>query len=105
MKTLLSTVAASVMLVTGATAFAASTVDLAVKGLIVPSACTPTLSGGGIIDHGKISAKDLRPNNPTLSPHPPEHPEKRPEKRPEKCRNPDAQRPDSATIRRISRVT
>ncbi|WP_122764766.1 DUF1120 domain-containing protein [Pseudomonas viridiflava] len=66
MKTLLSTVAASVMLVTGATAFAASTVDLAVKGLIVPSACTPSLSGGGIIDHGKISAKDLRPNNPTL---------------------------------------
>lgn len=47
-------------------AFAASTVDLTVKGLIVPSACTPSLSSGGVIDHGKISAKDLRPDNPTL---------------------------------------
>ena len=66
MKTLLSTLAASVMLLTSAATFAASTVDLAVKGLIVPSACTPSLSSGGIIDHGKISAKDLRPDNPTL---------------------------------------
>lgn len=65
MKTLLSTVAASVMLLTCATTYAASTVDLTVKGLIVPSACTPSLSSGGIIDHGKISAKDLRPDNPT----------------------------------------
>ncbi|MCS3511498.1 MULTISPECIES: DUF1120 domain-containing protein [Pseudomonas] len=66
MKTLLNSVAASVMLLTCATSYAASTVDLAVKGLIVPSACTPSLSSGGIIDHGKISAKDLRPDNPTL---------------------------------------
>jgi type 1 fimbria pilin len=66
MKNLLSTVAASMMLLTCATSYAASTVDLTVKGLIVPSACTPSLSSGGIIDHGKISAKDLRPDNPTL---------------------------------------
>ncbi|RMT95287.1 hypothetical protein ALP39_03068 [Pseudomonas marginalis pv. marginalis] len=66
MKTLLNSVAASVMLLTCATSYAASTVDLTVKGLIVPSACTPSLSSGGIIDHGKISAKDLRPDNPTL---------------------------------------
>ena len=66
MKTLLNTVAASVMLLTCASTYAASTVDLAVKGLIIPSACTPSLSSGGIIDHGKISAKDLRPDNPTL---------------------------------------
>jgi type 1 fimbria pilin len=66
MKILLNTVAASVMLLTCATTYAASTVDLAVKGLIIPSACTPSLSSGGIIDHGKISAKDLRPDNPTL---------------------------------------
>lgn len=66
MKTLLNTVAASVMLLTCATTYAASTVDLAVKGLIIPSACTPSLSSGGIIDHRKISAKDLRPDNPTL---------------------------------------
>ncbi|OAJ46769.1 DUF1120 domain-containing protein [Pseudomonas marginalis] len=46
-------------------AAAASTVDLTVKGLIVPSACTPTLSNAGTIDHGKISFKDLNPTTPT----------------------------------------
>ncbi|ROM57721.1 hypothetical protein BK648_02835 [Pseudomonas poae] len=40
-------------------AFAASSVDLTVKGLITPSACTPSLSNGGAVDYGKISAKDL----------------------------------------------
>ncbi|WP_338479700.1 DUF1120 domain-containing protein [Pseudomonas trivialis] len=47
-------------------AVAASSVDLNVKGLITPNACRPSLSDGGLIDHGKISAKDLKPNNPTL---------------------------------------
>ncbi|WP_122802093.1 DUF1120 domain-containing protein, partial [Pseudomonas viridiflava] len=45
---------ASALLITGtAPAFAASTVDLTVKGIITPNACTPGLSSGGIIDHGK----------------------------------------------------
>ena len=66
MKTTLTTLAAGVMLMSAAGAFAASTVDLTVKGLIVPSACTPNLSGGGVIDHGKISAKDLQTDKPTL---------------------------------------
>ncbi|MBD8192326.1 DUF1120 domain-containing protein [Pseudomonas fluorescens] len=65
MKKIFSTLSACLLLASPA-AFAASTVDLAVKGLIVPSACTPSLSSGGVIDHGKISAKDLRPDNPTL---------------------------------------
>lgn len=43
-------------------AVAASTTELTVTGLITPSACTPALSGGGVVDHGKISAKDLNPN-------------------------------------------
>ena len=60
---------ASALLITGtAPAFAASTVDLAVKGIITPNACTPVLSAGGVIDHGKISAKDL--NTDTLTPLP-----------------------------------
>lgn len=42
------------------TVFAASSVDLAVKGLITPSACT--LSVPGAVDFGKISASDLNPN-------------------------------------------
>lgn len=47
---------------------AASSIDLSVKGLITPSACAPTLTGGGVIDHGKISAGDLNKNNPTPLP-------------------------------------
>lgn len=65
MKTLLTTLATSVLLLGSTATFAASTVDLVVKGKIIPAACTPELSRGGVIDHGKISAKDLRPDNPT----------------------------------------
>ncbi|WP_073524208.1 DUF1120 domain-containing protein [Pseudomonas fluorescens] len=65
MKTRLTTLAASALLLHSAATFAASSVDLTVKGLIVPSACTPSLSGGGVIDHGKISAKDLNPDGAT----------------------------------------
>ena len=42
-----------------ASALAASSTELAIKGLITPSACTPTLSSSGVIDLGKISASDL----------------------------------------------
>ncbi len=60
---------ASALLITGtAPAFAASTVDLTVKGIITPNACTPGLSGGGVIDHGKMSAKDL--NTDRITPLP-----------------------------------
>ncbi|EIK68934.1 hypothetical protein PseBG33_1035 [Pseudomonas synxantha BG33R] len=62
----LTTLAASVLLLSSTTAFAASSVDLTVKGLIVPSACIPTFHGSNVIDHGKISAKDLKPDNPTV---------------------------------------
>lgn len=47
-------------------AFAASTTELAVQGLITPSACTLLLSNGGVIDHGKISFQDLKPNSNTV---------------------------------------
>ncbi|WP_338479699.1 DUF1120 domain-containing protein [Pseudomonas trivialis] len=47
-------------------AVAASDVDLAVKGLITPSACRPSLASGGIVDYGKISSKDLNPTKPTF---------------------------------------
>lgn len=40
-------------------ALAASSTDLTVTGTITPSACTPSLSAGGVVDLGKISAKDL----------------------------------------------
>lgn len=43
----------------GSSAHAASTVELTVTGLITPMACTPVLSGGGLVDFGKISQQDL----------------------------------------------
>lgn len=44
----------------------ASSTDLSVTGSITPSSCTPTLSNGGVIDHGKMAAKDLQVVKPTL---------------------------------------
>ncbi len=46
-------------------AFAASSTDLNVSGTITPSACAPVLSNGGVIDHGKMTSKDLQPASPT----------------------------------------
>jgi len=66
MKPLFNAFATGLILLGSTTAYAASTVDLTVKGLIVPSACTPVLSSGGVIDHGKISAKDLNTNSNTV---------------------------------------
>lgn len=44
-------------------AFAASSADLTVKGRITPSACTLDLTG--VVDYGKISAKDLNQDKRT----------------------------------------
>ena len=47
---------------------AASTVDLSVHGLIVPAACLPQLSSGGLIDYGKIAQQDLNLETATRLP-------------------------------------
>lgn len=47
---------------------AAGTTDLSVSGTITPSSCTPSLSGGGIIDHGKLTSKNLDQQLPTRLP-------------------------------------
>lgn len=47
-------------------ALAASSTDLTVTGIITPVACTPTFSGGGVIDIGKISSGDLNLDKNTL---------------------------------------
>lgn len=44
---------------------AASTVLLDVTGLIIPAACTPVLSSGGLVDYGKISQQDLNADRGT----------------------------------------
>lgn len=53
-------------LANAAQAVAASSVDLSVKGTITPSACTPILGNGGQFDVGKLAAKDLKVNEPTI---------------------------------------
>lgn len=68
MKASLAALAGTVLLASCPWALAASTVDLAVTGRITPSACTPTLSRAGVIDHGKLSAKDLNPTTYTRLP-------------------------------------
>lgn len=53
-------VLATTLLISTAThTLAASTVDLTVKGIITPLACSPTLSNSGLVDYGKISRQDL----------------------------------------------
>jgi len=63
---LLKTVTSTLLIACAPAAFAASTVDLTVTGLITPNSCTPLLSGGGQVDYGKISAKDLKTTQSTL---------------------------------------
>lgn len=68
MKTLNALFATLLLTGTG-TAHAASSVDLTVRGLITPSACEPSLSGGGNVELGKISAKDLNADTHTRLPN------------------------------------
>ena len=49
-------------------ALAASSTDLAVKGTITPSACAPLISGGGMVDYGKMAARDLQAEQYTALP-------------------------------------
>lgn len=66
MKTHLPLLSSALLLAMSSSVFAASSVDLTVKGLITPSACAPSLSNGGVIDHGKVAAKDLKLDSYTL---------------------------------------
>lgn len=63
-----ATLAAALLLTAAACAHAASSVDLSVTGLITPSACTPTLSSGGVVELGKIAAGDILPGDITYLP-------------------------------------
>jgi hypothetical protein len=65
MKTPIKTLIACCLIGSFSPAFAASTVDLTVKGLIVPSACTPSLSAN-TVDVGRVSVKDLNQDTKTL---------------------------------------
>lgn len=65
MKKSLPLLTAALLMTATSSAFAASSTDLTVTGKITPTACTPTLDKGGIVDYGKKSAKDLNPTTHT----------------------------------------
>ncbi|WP_455825516.1 DUF1120 domain-containing protein [Pseudomonas graminis] len=44
----------------------AAEVDLAVRGRITPNACQLQLADGGVVDHGKMAAKDLNRDEVTV---------------------------------------
>ncbi|WP_226457445.1 DUF1120 domain-containing protein [Pseudomonas sp. AF03-9] len=50
------------------TAQAASGIDLNITGLVTPSACEPSLPNGGLYDLGKIAARELTLDAPTVLP-------------------------------------
>ena len=56
MKTCMPLLGGALLLALSNAVCAASSVDLTVKGLITPSACAPSLSSGGLVDHGKVAA-------------------------------------------------
>jgi len=64
----LSLLTAALLLTGASSAFAASSTDLTVTGIITPAACTPTLASGGIVNYGKIPVKDLYSNKHTNLP-------------------------------------
>lgn len=66
MKNSLLLLSTALMFSSTSIAFAASSTDLTVKGTITPSACEAQITSGGIVELGKISAKDLKPNAPTI---------------------------------------
>ncbi|MGU3309469.1 DUF1120 domain-containing protein [Pseudomonas sp. M5A4_2d] len=52
-------ITAALLLAGVSNVMAASSVDLSVVGVVTPSACTPTLSNNGVVDHGKVSVQDF----------------------------------------------
>lgn len=66
MKKYLAALSATALMNVAPFALAASSVDLTVTGTITPEACVPSFSQGGVIDLGKLSAKELNPTSWTL---------------------------------------
>lgn len=67
MNKTLTALLGALLLTGGANAFASS-VDLSVTGKITPSACTPVIAQGGVVDYGKISVRDLDADRETALP-------------------------------------
>lgn len=65
MKPVRTLFAVTLLLTPLSLAIASSSADLNVSGTIIPSACTPTLSNSGVVEHGAIFAKSLNLDKPT----------------------------------------
>ena len=65
MKKYFAALSATALISVAPYALAASSTDLSVTGTITPRACTPLLSDGGNVHHGKISSKDLNKDKVT----------------------------------------
>jgi type 1 fimbria pilin len=66
MKKYLAALSATALIGVAPYALAGPSADLRVTGLITPVACTPSLSDGGVIDIGKVPAKNLNMDTVTL---------------------------------------
>ncbi|MCW8275290.1 DUF1120 domain-containing protein [Pseudomonas sp. PCH199] len=71
MKKYLAAISVTTLIGVAPFALAASSVDLTVTGTITPAACMPSFSDGGVVDFGKIQAKDLNQTTHTTLPKTP----------------------------------
>lgn len=58
--------ALAVLSATATSVMAADSVDVKVIGTVTPAACTPILSGGGVVDYGSIKASSLSADDYTV---------------------------------------
>ncbi|MGE1155717.1 DUF1120 domain-containing protein [Pseudomonas kitaguniensis] len=66
MKNPLLLLSSALLITSTSLTFAAGNTDLSVSGTITPSACKPSISADGVVDYGKMSAKQLNQNQHTL---------------------------------------
>lgn len=66
MKHIQKSACAIALLATISSSAFAESVDVRVIGTITPAACTPMLSGGGVVDYGTINPINLNKDSPTL---------------------------------------
>jgi type 1 fimbria pilin len=66
MKKYFAALTTTALIIAAPFALAASSTDLTVTGIITPVACTPSFTGGGDIEIGKISSSDLNQDSNTL---------------------------------------
>ncbi|MHC8397957.1 DUF1120 domain-containing protein [Pseudomonas sp. MDT1-17] len=62
-QTIYRTLAAALLMSCASGAIASESAELSVRGEIVPSACSVSIPGGGVVDYGTLSYTDLISDN------------------------------------------